>query len=51
MAGVALYCLASSRFAGQRAVTQAVERWGQWVIPVVFIALGFYIFYKTGALA
>jgi cadmium resistance protein CadD (predicted permease) len=51
MAGVALYCLASSGFAGQRPVTQAVQRWGQWVVPVVFIGLGFYIFYKTGALA
>ena len=51
MAGVALYCLASSGFAGRRAVTRAMERWGQWAVPAVFIGLGFYIFYKTGALA
>lgn len=51
MAGVAVYCLASSRFAGQRAVTDAVQRWGQWAVPVVFILIGCYIFYKTGALS
>ena len=51
MAGVALYCLASSRFAARREVTQVLERWGQWVVPVVFIGLGCYIFYKTGVLS
>jgi cadmium resistance protein CadD (predicted permease) len=50
-AGVAVYCLASSRFAGHRAVTDAVQRWGQWAVPVVFILIGCYIFYKTGALS
>ena len=49
-AGIAVYCLASSRFAGHRAVTDAVQRWGQWAVPVVFILIGCYIFYKTGAL-
>jgi cadmium resistance protein CadD (predicted permease) len=51
MAGVAGYCLACSRFAGHRAVADAVERWGQWAVPVVFILIGCYIFYKTGALS
>jgi cadmium resistance protein CadD (predicted permease) len=49
--GVALYCLASIRFAGHRAVIQAVQRWGEWIVPVVFILIGFYIFYKTGVLS
>jgi cadmium resistance protein CadD (predicted permease) len=51
MVGVGVYCLASTQIAAHRAVIQAVQRWGQWVIPVVFIAIGFYIFYKTGALS
>jgi len=51
LVGVALYCLASIRFAGHQAVVQAVQRWGQWIVPVVFILIGFYIFYKTGVLA
>jgi cadmium resistance protein CadD (predicted permease) len=51
LVAVALYCLASIRFAGHRAVIQAVQRWGQWIVPVVFILIGFYIFYKTGAVS
>jgi cadmium resistance protein CadD (predicted permease) len=51
LAGVGLYCLASIRLAGHRAVIQAVQRWGEWIVPVVFILIGFYIFYKTGALS
>ena len=50
LVGVALYCQASILFAGHRAVIQAVQRWGEWIVPVVFILIGFYIFYKTGAL-
>lgn len=50
MAGVGVYCLAGRWFAGHRAVVQAVQRWGQWVVPAVFILLGFYILYDTGAL-
>jgi cadmium resistance protein CadD (predicted permease) len=51
LVAVALYCLASIRFTGHRAVVQAVQRCGEWVVPVVFILIGFYIFYKTGALS
>jgi cadmium resistance protein CadD (predicted permease) len=51
LVGVALYCQASMLFAGHRAVIQAVQRWGEWIVPVVFILIGFYIFYKTGALS
>jgi cadmium resistance protein CadD (predicted permease) len=51
LAGVGLYCLASIRFATHQAVIQAVQRWGQWIVPVVFILIGFYIFHKTGALS
>src|SRR5579859_1466415 len=51
LAGVGLYCLASLRLAGHQKVIQAVQRWGQWALPVVFILIGIYIFYKTGALA
>jgi cadmium resistance protein CadD (predicted permease) len=51
MVGVGVYCLAGIRIAAHHAVIQAVQRWGQWVIPVVFIAIGFYIFFKTGALS
>jgi cadmium resistance protein CadD (predicted permease) len=51
LVGVALYCLASIRFAGHRAIIQTMQRWGEWMVPVVFILIGFYIFYKTGVLS
>ena len=51
LAGVGLCCLASIRFAGHRVVIQAMQRSGQWIVPVVYILIGFYIFYKTGALS
>jgi cadmium resistance protein CadD (predicted permease) len=51
LAGVGVYCLASTRIAAHRAVVRAVQRWGPWVIPVVFILIGCYIFYKTSAMA
>lgn len=51
MAGTALYCLAGSRFAAHHAVTQVLRRWGQWIVPAVFILMGLYIFRKTGVLA
>ena len=50
-AGVGVVCLASFLIAAHRAVIEVVQRWGQWVVPVVFILIGFYIFFKTGALS
>lgn len=50
MAGTAVYCLAGSGFAAHRAVTAMVGRWGQWIVPVVFIGIGIYIFGQAGVL-
>jgi cadmium resistance protein CadD (predicted permease) len=50
MAGTAVYCLAGSRFAAHHTITRTVQRWGQWIVPAVFILVGVYVFYKTGAL-
>lgn len=50
MVGTALYCLAGSRFAAHRGLNRYIERWGQWIVPAVFILIGVYVFYKTGAL-
>jgi cadmium resistance protein CadD (predicted permease) len=50
-AGLGVVCLASILMASHRAVIEVVQRWGQWVVPVVFILIGFYIFFKTGALS
>ena len=31
-------------------ITQVIERWGQWIIPAVYILIGLYIFGKAGIL-
>lgn len=47
---VALWCAAGSLLVAHRRVTQVIEQWGHWIIPVVYILIGLYIFQKTGAL-
>lgn len=29
----------------------AAALWGHWIVPAVFIVIGLYIFWKTGALS
>jgi cadmium resistance protein CadD (predicted permease) len=49
-AGVAIWCLAGSWLVSHHRVTQTLERWGHWIIPVIYILIGLYIFQKEGAL-
>jgi cadmium resistance protein CadD (predicted permease) len=39
-AGVALLCLAGRWLGTHPRTVEAVERWGHWVVPLVFVALG-----------
>jgi cadmium resistance transport/sequestration family protein len=48
--GVALWCLAGFWFVSHHKITQVVERWGQWIVPAVYILIGLYIFEKGGIL-
>lgn len=48
--GVALWCLAGSWLVSHRRITALIERWGQWIIPAVYLAIGLYVFYKAGVL-
>jgi cadmium resistance protein CadD (predicted permease) len=48
--GVALWCAAGSWLVSHRKITQAIERWGHWSVPAVFILIGLYIFYQGGVL-
>jgi len=47
---VALWCLAGSWLVSHHRVTQALQRWGHWIIPVIYILIGLYVFQKEGAL-
>src|SRR6516162_716020 len=42
--GVAIWCLAGSWLVSHHRVTQTLERWGHWIIPVIYILIGLYIF-------
>jgi cadmium resistance protein CadD (predicted permease) len=48
--GVALWCLAGSWLVSYRTITEGNSRWGQWIVPAVFILIGLYIFHKAGVL-
>jgi cadmium resistance protein CadD (predicted permease) len=48
---VAIWCLAGSWLVSHHRVTQTLERWGHWIIPVIYILIGLYIFQKEGALS
>ncbi|WP_242902217.1 cadmium resistance transporter [Actinomadura terrae] len=49
--GVALWCLAGSWLGSHRKVIAIVERYGQWLVPAVFIAIGGLIVIESGVLA
>jgi cadmium resistance protein CadD (predicted permease) len=46
--GVALWCVVGSWLVSHRRVTDVITRWGHWIVPAVFVAIGFCIFYKAG---
>jgi cadmium resistance protein CadD (predicted permease) len=49
-AGVAVWCLAGELLTRQERVTALVSRYGHWILPAAFIAIGLYTLQKTGAL-
>jgi cadmium resistance transport/sequestration family protein len=49
-AGVALWCLAASWLGSHKRIIALVERYGEWIVPVVFIAIGVVIIAESGVL-
>src|SRR5262245_31478647 len=49
-AGVAVWCLAGWWLVSHHRLTGALRRWGHWIVPVVYILIGLYIFEKAGVL-
>ena len=47
---VAVWCLIGYRLARVRYVSETLEKYGRWVIPIVFIGLGFYIMAENGTI-
>ncbi len=48
--GVALWCLAASRLGSHRRMIAFVERYGEWLVPAVFIVIGVVIVLESGVL-
>ena len=46
--GTGLWCMTGFWLVSHHKITQLIERWGQWIIPAVFILIGLYIFQKEG---
>lgn len=49
-AGVAVWCLAGELLTRHSRVTAVVSRYGHWILPVAFIAIGLYTLHGTGVL-
>ncbi|MEO3927557.1 cadmium resistance transporter [Micromonosporaceae bacterium B7E4] len=48
--GVALWCLAGSWLGSHRKVVELVQRFGHWIVPVVFMSIGAVIVAESGVL-
>lgn len=47
---VSVWCFIGYRLARFRHVSETLEKYGQWIIPIVFVGLGIYIMIETGTL-
>lgn len=50
-AGVALWCLAGSWLSSHKKVIDLIERYGHWIVPAVFMAIGVIIIAGSGILS
>lgn len=48
--GVALWCLAGSWLGSHKKIIAIVKRYGQWLVPAVFITIGTLIVIESGVL-
>ncbi|WP_223167551.1 cadmium resistance transporter [Nonomuraea sp. SYSU D8015] len=49
--GVALWCLAGSWLGSHKKIVGIVERYGQWLVPAVFVIIGILIVIDSGILS
>ncbi|MFS0864773.1 MULTISPECIES: CadD family cadmium resistance transporter [Bacillaceae] len=47
---VAIWCFLGYRLARFRYISETLEKYGRWLIPIVFVGLGIYIMMETGTL-
>ncbi|MFF3666386.1 cadmium resistance transporter [Microtetraspora malaysiensis] len=49
-AGVAVWCLVGAWLGSHTKVVAVIERYGQWIVPLVFMAIGAFIALESGVL-
>jgi cadmium resistance protein CadD (predicted permease) len=47
---VAVWCLVGAWLVSHHRVTGFIQQWGHWIVPLVFIGIGLYVFRKAGVL-
>ena len=47
---VAVWCLVGSLLVSHQRIIEVLHVWGHWIIPVVYMLIGLYIFQKAGVL-
>lgn len=47
---VLVWCVAGSLLVSHKMITDLVERWGHWIVPVVFMLIGVFIIARGGVL-
>lgn len=45
---IAILCYLSYRLASVKSVSETIEKWERWIVPVVFIGLGILIMVENG---
>lgn len=48
--GTAVWCLAGFLLISHKRLVQVLVRFGQWIVPAVFLGLGLYILHRSGLL-
>ena len=48
--GVAIWCLAATWLSSHKQIIEAIERWGHWLVPAVFMLIGALIVAESGVL-
>ena len=44
---IAVWCLAGTVLTSHKGITEAVSRYGDWILPVAFILIGLYVLHQT----
>jgi cadmium resistance protein CadD (predicted permease) len=48
---IAVWCAAGRMLGSHRGATTVIERWGHWLVPAVFIAIGLVIVVESNVLS